>query len=107
MKVGGLTSDSKWGGGGGAENTSSSVTLYNFQKSGGGGGAPRALGISSHARSFIICFKQTVTYMLTVLGLQITTERISAAQTFKSKQFCFKDQNYGIHFHHLSLVGVL
>ena len=33
LKVGGLTSDSKWGGGG-AENTSSSVTLYNFQKSG-------------------------------------------------------------------------
>ena len=41
--------------------------------------------------------------MLAVLGLQITTECISATQTLKSKQFCFKDQNYGILFHHLSL----
>ena len=35
LKVGELTSDSKWKGGG-AENTFSSVTLYNFQ-------SPRAL----------------------------------------------------------------
>ena len=39
LKVGGLTSDSKWGGGG-AENTLSSVTLYNFQKSGGAQAPP-------------------------------------------------------------------
>ena len=50
-----------------------------------------------------LCFKLTVTYMLTVLGLRITTERISAAQTLTEKQ---TNQNYGIHFHHLSLVCV-
>ena len=50
-----------------------------------------------------LCFKQTVTYMPTVLGLQITTERISAAQTLTEKQ---KMKNIGVHFHHLSLVCV-
>ena len=40
LKVGALTSDSKWGGGGwGVWKHFSSVTLYNFQKTLGGGGA--------------------------------------------------------------------